>query len=846
MTVTAPRYAEALHEIGLSDADRFGRKAATLGALLADGFPVPPGFVLSADALSAALDAAGLAGEPTADQVRALPLPPEVALALAVGYERIAGVGGAVAVRSSGAAEDSADRSYAGQYESVLNVVGAEAVADAVRECWASAFADRVSRYAPSAPAGPAAAQVRMAVLVQPMVAADAAGVAFTVNPVTGADETVVEAVRGLGDRLAAGHVTPEAWSVRDGRAHRVSGDQRALDAAVAAEIATVAGKAAAALGAPQDVEWAVEGRTVVLLQSRPITAVPVADGGRAVSESVPEGFWLRGNYSLKPLSPMNVGTVLRAVNRCSPDLFRYALGSRIEVRSVGGWSYVRFVQSQDPAELRAGLAGIAGALRAGEPRAIVRRWRTRWEPAAAARVQRMRSVDLAALSDRELLSQITRRLAFAERMQRLHFLVGGASTIEWGELGALCERTLGWDVARVLDLLVGLPGKTTEPTVAMAPLVAVAQRDRLRPLLLADPRPAWADVADADPEFAAAGGDYLVRYGQRVLGADIAEPTLQERPESLLALVADAVAADRDPAREIARAAEVREAAIAEAAAALAAHPASLRQEFAALLDRAQDAYPLRDDTAFYGHVAWGLFRYSVLALAARLVAGGRLATEDDVFLLTVDEAAAALTGGEDQRGLAAHRAAEVAHAAEHRGPLTLGTPTGPPARLADILADLDAADRDRLAVVQWADAAYRIGMERTEQQGDLLRGVGASPGSYTGPARILFSEADFGKLRPGDVLVCPETTAQWSVLFGSVGALVTDTGGMLSHPAVIAREYRVPAVVATGNATRLLRDGQLVTVDGRAGLVEIVGAAGEAAEAPAAGTAADLSGRR
>ena len=102
-------------------------------------------------------------------------------------------------------------------------------------------------------------------------------------------------------------------------------------------------------------------------------------------------------------------------------------------------------------------------------------------------------------------------------------------------------------------------------------------------------------------------------------------------------------------------------------------------------------------------------------------------------------------------------------------------------------------------------------------------LRGIAASPGKYTGPVRIIRSEVEFDKLQSGDVLVCPITSPVWSVLFPSVGALVTDTGGILSHPAIIAREYRVPAVVATGNATELLRDGQIVTVDGATGLVEV-----------------------
>jgi phosphohistidine swiveling domain-containing protein len=122
-----------------------------------------------------------------------------------------------------------------------------------------------------------------------------------------------------------------------------------------------------------------------------------------------------------------------------------------------------------------------------------------------------------------------------------------------------------------------------------------------------------------------------------------------------------------------------------------------------------------------------------------------------------------------------------------------------------------------------------YRQGFEATsgnrEQRpdGDVLDGIAASPGRYTGPVRVIMDESHFDRLRPGDVMVCPITSPVWSVLFPSVGALVTDTGGVLSHPAIIAREYRMPAVVATGNATALLHDDQTVTVDGTAGRIEV-----------------------
>ena len=110
-------------------------------------------------------------------------------------------------------------------------------------------------------------------------------------------------------------------------------------------------------------------------------------------------------------------------------------------------------------------------------------------------------------------------------------------------------------------------------------------------------------------------------------------------------------------------------------------------------------------------------------------------------------------------------------------------------------------------------------------QKNGNSIKGIAASSGKYTGMVRVILNENEFSRLQPGDVMVCPTTSPVWSILFPSVGALVTDSGGILSHPAIIAREYRVPAVVATGNATQLLKDGQIVTVSGEAGLVEVQG---------------------
>ena len=172
-------------------------------------------------------------------------------------------------MRSSGVDEDLPGASYAGQYETVLNVA-AEDVPAAVRHCWASAFSRRVETYRQSKGS---AGHTAMAVLILPMVQADAAGVAFTADPISGDRGTaVVDAVHGLGERLASGETSPDEWSVRGGEARRKAAPEGAIDAITATRVAELARRVERHRGAPQDIEWALAGSDLVLLQARPIT----------------------------------------------------------------------------------------------------------------------------------------------------------------------------------------------------------------------------------------------------------------------------------------------------------------------------------------------------------------------------------------------------------------------------------------------------------------------------------------------------------------------------------------------------------------------------------------------
>jgi pyruvate,water dikinase len=232
--------------------------------------------------------------------------------------------------------------------------------------------------------------------------------------------------------------------------------------------------------------------------------------------------------------------------------------------------------------------------------------------------------------------------------------------------------------------------------------------------------------------------------------------------------------------------------------------------------------AYPVREDNEFFTVSGpLGLLRRTALEFGRRLAGRGQVASVDDVFFLEPDQARALLADGGDAHAVVERRKGERAWVLAHPGPASYGRDPGPPPPLRGLPAEARLANEAFLWTVDRifaTDAPASTG-ERT------ITGVAASPGRYTGIVRIIRSEAEFHRLRAGDVLVCPVTSPVWSVVFPTIGALVTDHGGTLSHPAIIAREYRIPAVVATGSATSHLRDGCMITVDGTTGTIEVLG---------------------
>jgi phosphohistidine swiveling domain-containing protein len=395
------------------------------------------------------------------------------------------------------------------------------------------------------------------------------------------------------------------------------------------------------------------------------------------------------------------------------------------------------------------------------------------------------------------------------------------AISIALGELAIFTTSTLGYDEGRLFDFLSGLSSESTGPARQLAALADTATA-RLSARLFARPPSIAAlhDLLDSDRDFAESFQAYRREYGCRTLNYELATAALGECPDLILSLVCDQIGRQYDPSTATAKAAETRSAAAERARAELTSP--EQRQQFDKVLARAQKAYPVREDNEYWTVSAPNaLVRWAVLEAAGRLVTAGKLERAEHVFFVELDELRETLLNTGDLRQLVRRRRGEHLWALRNPGPPSYGKPVGPPPSLNKLPPEVQLA----MGAFQWSlehmsDPASAV---KQAPESSTLKGAAASGGRYTGPARVVRNETEFTKIRSGDVLVCPITSPVWSVVFPIIGALVTDTGGSLSHAAIIAREYGIPATLATGNATNVLVDGTTVTVDGSAGTVEI-----------------------
>jgi pyruvate,water dikinase len=865
------QYVLDLQEIGGVQVAVVGGKGAHLGELARiEGISVPDGFCVTTDAFRrimaeapsiddrldqlSRLDPDDREGIRTLSAqirrtVEGIAVPDDLAAAITRALAR-SDEQAAYAVRSSATAEDLPTASFAGQQDTYLNVVGPTAILQHVSRCWASLFTERAVTYRQRN--GIEHRTVHMAVVVQRMVFPHAAGILFTADPVTGNRKVAtVDAGFGLGEALVSGLVNPDVFKVREGEvvAKAIAAKQRAVHAlpgggtqavvidsrrqeepaltdAQVVRLVQLGRRIEAHFGRPQDIEWCLVDDGFQIVQSRPITTlfpVPVPETGDQENRVyVSVGHQQMMTDPMKPLG-----------------LSMWQLTAMVPMHEAGGRLFADVTRRLASPASRAGLLDVLGkgdplvrdALQTvldrgdfvpalpdsgpGGPPADGASAPIETDPAIVTELIERSQVSIAAL-ERDIRTKTGPKLfdflleAFEEHKRVLgdplsmQAIMAGMEATWW--LNDKLQEWLGEKNAADTLTLSAPDNVTSEMGLA---LLDVADVIRPHPEVVAFLQGVGVeDEGFLDELVKLAGGTeardaieaYLDRYGMRCVGEiDITRPRWRERPTTLVPVILDNVrnfepgAAERrfEQGRQKARKKEQ------EVLSRLRVLPDGDRKadETKRMIDRVRTFIGYREYPKCGIVSRYFVYKQALMAEAERLVRAGVLPEKEDIFYLTFQELHDVVRSHEVDDRLIQQR--KDAFRSYHA--LT------PPRVLTS----------DGEAVT----GAYR----RDDVPAGALIGLPVSAGTIEGRARVILDLAD-AELEAGDILVTTFTDPSWSPLFVGITGLVTEVGGLMTHGAVIAREYGLPAVVGVEQATRLIRDGQRIRVHGTDGYVEIL----------------------
>jgi rifampicin phosphotransferase len=850
----AVRYTIPLSECSTDQAELIGGKALGLCALLATGSPVPPAFVVTTRAYAEAVAAGGLPAliedllsECPAAAVTGieapfagLTMPANVRSEVADALRELGP--GPVAVRSSAVAEDRDDASFAGQQETYLFIEGEEQVATHVVRCWASLYTERAIAY--RARFDVPAEDVMMAVVVQQMVPATAAGVLMTIDPVSGDDrEIYIEAAHGLGEGVVRGGVSADRYWLekrslevvreelgqqreqwRFDPDHRVVrampleaevGDRPAISRDQLRRLGQLAVAVERSENRAMDIEWAVDpSGEVLLLQSRPETVwrnrpnapVPGAGFDTLHSRTRSDSWW----------TSTNVGEAVPFPTPLCWSIWGTAgeLGLRQTFYEIGALSQA---DTRRPRAEQDQLFGIFYGRPAFHLNLICA-WGDRLPAtsgaAMAEQICGFAPDDLNGRPDyRYYPRAIAKALNPLLRARRLATAVGAETASYWAARVA-CFSTL--DERAALAMLLDASERfnrcaysacmtlfgATQPAFLM--LKRVAERANVDPTPLMSGLGNHGESAVVKDMWAASrdrltAEQFLARHGYH--GPSEGETSARvwrEDPTPLLRLIDRYRAApdSEDPtARERDRA-QQRAAAVGEL---LAATAPWQRPAVKFVLRFVERNMPLRSVPKIAAQQANDVIRGAARRLGHHLAVRGALAEEDDIFYLTIDE-------------------------------LRAGIPADARDRVADRRAHRDAYRAVELPAVWQGEP--KPATHTVHPDAELINGTGASAGIVEGTARVVAEPAD-ASIQSGEILVARNTDQGWASLMYLSRGLVTDIGGVMSHTAVVARELGIPCIVGTQTATLILDSGDRIRIDGTAGTVEIIE---RAATAPSA----------
>lgn len=443
-----------------------------------------------------------------------------------------------------------------------------------------------------------------------------------------------------------------------------------------------------------------------------------------------------------------------------------------------------------------------------------LREWNETIKPASMNAHREVQSVDPDGLSDDALAAHLTRCRDHHSKMVYQHMRFTAAAIVPTGDFLAHVGDWTGLPPAELLGLMRGASPVSAGASGQLEALItAIRQDPRAQHLLDSedDPGRMLEELRSLDRGTGAAVSAYLDLVGYRLLdGFDISNPFALELPDALRRAIRAAVAGTGAGASDVeARIADVRRKV-----------PEQHRVEFDGLLEEARVTYPIRDERGVFSDIwASGLMRRAALAGGRRLAAKGRIHAAEDFVDASLDEMRALLSGADSPSAdeLAKRREYRASHNSKE-APLAMGTPPPHP----DLSKLPPAAARMMRAIGIALHALF--GSSEAAHEKHMLRGLAASRGVYEGPARRVSHPSEFDRIVRGDVLVTQSTTEAFNILLPLLGAIVTDSGGLLSHSAIVAREYGIPGVVGTREATERIADGARVRVDGDAGEVTVL----------------------
>jgi phosphohistidine swiveling domain-containing protein len=849
-----------------------GGKGASLARLLNDGFPVPDGFHITTEAyrrfagdnnLHSQIQAA-LAGvdetkpstlEKAAKSIHSAfmeaVIPEDIASEIVGAYGDLSGANPSVAVRSSATAEDLPQASFAGQQETYLNVCGPGHLLEAVKKCWASLWTARAIGYRNRQ--GISQEGVALAIVVQQLVNAEVAGILFTVNPIDGnRDHALISAAWGLGDAVVGGRVTPDEYvvekssgrlvdrEVADKKIMTVKIDGATADKAVPenlrkvpvlepqdlAELNRLGIEIEKLYQMPMDIEWALADGEIAIVQARPITALPEE---KMASEDEwplpnPKGRYMRASIvdmMPDPLSPLFATMGLSAYNASLSQAMIDVVDAKKRflpddlILTIRNYAYM--VVDFTAGEWWGMLSKLAPKL----PK-LIRQGPSHFRQVALPQYQRkldtLKEKPVANMTAEEIW-QDTCELTYAA-MYHLSILqvdtLGAAAGSE-GLFTALYNKFLRRDGDP--DAPAFVMGYDTTPVQSEKSLYDLALWAKDQPELAAFMLETATSTIEAALESAEAPADvaadvwadwqahleaHLETFGYLFYDLDFVKPLPAEDLTPLIEVAKMYIRGEGSNPHERHRHLDMQR---QRAMRGLEERARGLRGwAVRKALGWAQSMAQVREDSVASIGLAYPRVRELLKELGRRMHQAGAFQEPTDIFWLEASEIEAYLAALDDGQTFASILDKVETRKASVETAKKLMPPTQLPPSKTYMGIPIEA-------FVPGAGG----------QEGNKLKGVGASAGRVTGTACVLHGPEEFDRMQQGGILVAKMTTPAWTPLFAMAAAVVTDIGGPLSHGSIVAREYGIPAVLGTEAATRVIQNGQQITVDGDAGLVTL-----------------------